>query len=222
MSEVLGAQEFEAPAAPPHLTGVALERWRTIWEEVDPTRVTARHADSVALYCQAFGTFYSASEMVNRLGAVVLKDKRAQVSPYLAIRDNSMRTMMELSKALGLSPDVVQAPLSRWDEYAGVILEESDEDDERRDRPPEVLDGGEGRAGADSGPRLVCRDGSAIGSDIRSPVQPLESLQHSQPVAPSSQDTGDLHGGGAGHLRDAGDDAGGAGRPEGSALPPDD
>src|SRR5215471_10858612 len=123
---VLSRSTSVIPEAPSHIVGPALERWNAVWLEVDRTRVTLKHVDSVALYCQAFATFTSASEAVNPFGPVVAKDKRAQVSPYLAVRDNSMRVMMELGKTLGLSPDTVQVPLACWEDYAMVIADDEE------------------------------------------------------------------------------------------------
>jgi len=195
-----------APEPPAHLSGVALERWQTIWNEIDPTRVTERHADSVALYCQSYAAFQSANEQINRFGVVVVRDKRATVSPYIIVRDNAIRTMMELSKSLGLSPDIVQAPIVDWNDYIDTIAE--DENERGTDDAAvgdiwssKILDRPENRVSADSVARLDFGSGEAARQDIQSEMHSHDDHRSDESESETAEDSGNVLGNGAGHLR---------------------
>ena len=92
------------PKPPKWIVGVALERWDQIWTVVDRERVRPEiHADSVAIYCQAYSSFCEANENINAIGLVNEIGNRIIANPYVAIRATAAKTMLELAPDLGLS-----------------------------------------------------------------------------------------------------------------------
>jgi len=181
------------PQAPSYLEGLALERWQTIWNEVDRTRVTMRHSDSVALYCQAWATFTEACRAINRDGATYLRDNRPVTSPYVAIRDNTMRTLMELGRMLGLTPDVVLAPVSRWDDYTETI--EGDSDNGilgQTSWAADILDRRKSSNGADSSTGNAERSGANLIEDLRATVLPSRCDAGDNEESTAQADSGNM------------------------------
>ena len=93
-----------APSPPTWLSKQAQEKWTQIWLAIDPARVKPElHADSVAIYCQAFGSYCEANEKINAMGPLSKSGDRIITNPYVAIRDTAAKTMLGLSPELGLS-----------------------------------------------------------------------------------------------------------------------
>lgn len=76
-----------------------------MWAVVDRARVTPeRHADSVLIYCQAYGSYYEANEKITATGPLKMSGDRIITDHFVAIRDTAAKTMLDLGPDLGLSP----------------------------------------------------------------------------------------------------------------------
>ena len=97
----------QPPQPPQWLQGPALDKWNQLWRLLDPARVKPElHSDTVLLYCQAYRSLCETSEHINRFGFYVREGDRVVPNPRLAERDGATRTMIDLAKALGISPDI--------------------------------------------------------------------------------------------------------------------
>lgn len=113
------------PPPPAWLKGRALERWVALWPTLDLGRVDPMtHGDTVASYCQAYDDWREAVEKVSSMGGVVKdQNNRVVANPYVAIRDNAVRKLTEIGRALGIKPD---EPLPRvgssWSDFEHALI----------------------------------------------------------------------------------------------------
>jgi P27 family predicted phage terminase small subunit len=119
------------PQPPNWLTDTAKKRWGVLYPTLDKNRVRDGALDTLAQYCQTYSDWRDAVEQLQK--GVVLKDGLGRIveNPYVKVRDSALKNMAELGKALGIRPDTLLVPVTRWEEVATVIgVDDSDEHDD--------------------------------------------------------------------------------------------
>ncbi|MGD9935306.1 MAG: phage terminase small subunit P27 family [Dehalococcoidia bacterium] len=94
------------PAAPRHLSDEAKREWHRVGRQLaDAGLVTALDRAALAAYCQAWGRWVEAEELLKRHGMLVKSPNGyPMMSPYLNVANRAMEQMRLLLTEFGMSP----------------------------------------------------------------------------------------------------------------------
>lgn len=94
------------PAPPRHLSDEAKREWRRVGRQLaDAGLVTALDRAALAGYCQAWGRWVEAEELLKRHGMLVKSPNGyPMMSPYLNVANRAMEQLRLLLTEFGMSP----------------------------------------------------------------------------------------------------------------------
>ncbi len=130
------------PQPPEWLSQRAVERWLTLWPQLDRSRIDpAIHMDIVCIYCEAYADYREACEGLATEAPKVIRDGegRTSTSPYLKLRNDAIGVLTEVGQTLGLLPEADAPPAFGWNQISAVLLVEQDDGSEDPDDDAEEI-----------------------------------------------------------------------------------
>lgn len=117
---------MESLEAPEFLHGRARKEWQRLAPKLrDKKLLTEADRAMLALYCQAFGRWVRAEEMVTRTGGPVVETEKGNMvqNPWVSISRRSAETMAKTAVEFGLTPSSRSRTGASVQQAAGDPLE---------------------------------------------------------------------------------------------------